>query len=121
MPEIFESWEDEGVRYLVVLVTTKSKDEALSIAEVIVSEKLAACANVIEPVVSIYTWKGKVERSAEALMIIKTHSESFPSLVGRIKELHSYDVPEIVALPILSGNPAYLKWIDEVTGGYLIE
>lgn len=121
MGEIFEGYEEEAVKYLAVFVTTKDKEEALSIAEVVVSEKLAACANVIEPVVSVFTWKGKIERASEAFMILKTHVEAFPSLVARIKELHSYDVPEIIGLPILGGNLAYLKWIDEATGEYLLE
>jgi len=121
MAEIWSGYEEENVRYLVVFVTCKDKDEAMSIAEVLVTEKLAACANVIEPAVSIYMWKGKIERSIEAFMIIKTQIDAFPELVTRIKELHSYDVPEIIALPIMGGNPAYLKWIDEVTSDYLLE
>jgi len=120
MAETFDEYEEE-VRYLAVFVTTKDKAEALSIAEAVVTEKLAACANVIEPVVSVYTWKGKIERSTEAFMIIKTHIDALGALVERIKELHSYDVPEIIALPIMAGNPAYLKWIDEVTGEHVLD
>ena len=121
MTEMFEGMEEEEVRYIAVFVTTRDKDEALSIAEVLVTERLAACANVIEPVVSVYTWKGKIERSTEAFMIIKTQLDAFPLLLNRIKELHSYDVPEIIVLPIMGGNPAYLKWIDDVTGEPVLE
>jgi periplasmic divalent cation tolerance protein len=121
MAEMDEGCWDDEVRYLVVFVTTKDREEAMSIAEVLVSERLAACANVLEPVVSVYTWKGKLERSAEALMIIKTHADVFPLLVERVKELHSYDVPEIIGIPITGGNPAYLKWIDEATTDHLLD
>jgi len=121
MAEMDESYWDDEVKYMVVLVTTKDKDEAMSIAEVLVSERLAACANVLEPVVSVYTWKGKIERSAEALMMLKTHADVFHLLVERVKELHSYDVPEIIGIPITGGNPAYLKWIDEVTADHILD
>jgi len=121
MEEIFERYEDEGIRHLVVLVTTRDKEEALRIAEVLVSEKLCACANIVDSVTSVFTWKGSLERASECLMIIKSQLDVFTEMMNRIKEIHSYDVPEIIALPILSGNPSYLKWIDEVTGSSLMD
>ncbi len=121
MGETIWDFEEEGIRYLVILVTVKNKEEALEMAEALVSNKLCACVNVIDSVTSVFTWKGAVERANECLMIIKTAIDLFPEILNRIKELHSYDVPEIIALPILGGNPSYLKWIEEVTGGSLIE
>ncbi len=121
MTELISGYEEEGIGYLAVLVTTKDKAEALMIAEQVVSEKLCACANLIEPVTSVFLWKGNIEHAAECLMIIKTPSDLFRPLLDRIKQLHSYDVPEIIALPILAGNPSYLKWIDEVTGNLLMD
>lgn len=117
----FWALDEEGIKYLVVFVTTRDKEEALHIAEELVSEKLCACVNIIDSLTSVFTWKGKIERAGECLMIIKTQVELFPELVDRVKALHSYDVPEVIALPILAGNPSYLKWIDEVSGNLLIE
>jgi len=113
--------EEQEIKHLIVMVTTPDKEQAITIARTLVSEKLCACVNIIDPITSIYTWKGKIEESGEALMLIKTKEELFGQLTARIKELHSYDVPEIIALPILAGNPSYLKWIDEVCGNYLID
>jgi len=121
MGDTIWDFEEEGIRYLVILATTKDKEEALQIAETLVTEKLCACVNVIDSVTSVFTWKGNLERAFECLLIIKTAIDLFPEILARIKELHSYDVPEIIALPILGGNPSYLRWIDEVTGNFLIE
>ena len=121
MGEVFRIEDGAEIQYLVVLVTTKDKEEALSIAEVLVSEKLCACVNIVDSVVSVFTWNGKIERSTEGLMIIKTQVEAFSDLLERVKELHSYDVPEIIALPIIAGNPSYLKWIEELVGDYHLE
>lgn len=102
--------------WLVVFVSCSGRGEALKIARSIVGEKLAACVNVVDGVHSIYWWKGAVEESGETLLIIKTRAEKFRKLVERIKELHSYDVPEIIALPIVVGNGDYLNWVDETIG-----
>jgi periplasmic divalent cation tolerance protein len=83
-----------------------------------VEERLAACVNQIGPIQSVYRWEGKLEQSEEQLLIIKTRKELFPALEKRVRELHSYSVPEIVALPIIDGSPDYLRWLEEqVTGG----
>jgi len=113
--------EEPEIKHLVIMVTTPDKEQAITIARTLVSEKLCACVNIIDPITSIYTWKGKIEQDREVLMLIKTRDALFGKLTARIKELHSYDVPEIIALPILAGNPSYLKWIDEVCGNYLID
>ncbi len=108
--------EKEEIRHLVVFVTTASKEEAMKIAEEVVEKKLGACVNIIHPVISVFTWKGKIEKAEEGLLIIKTTIERFSQLLEKIKQLHSYDVPEIIALPVLAGNSSYLNWIDEVCG-----
>jgi len=99
--------------WLVVLVTCSSRDEASKIARSVIGEKLAACVNIVEGIHSTYWWKGTIEEDEETLLIIKTRAEKFEKLVERIKELHSYTVPEIIALPIVMGNKDYLNWLDE--------
>ena len=98
--------------YVVVFVTAPSAKEAETIATALVNEKLAACASVLPGLRSHYRWKGKVESARERLLIIKTKKSKLPSLVRRVRALHSYDVPEIIALPILAGDKDYLRWID---------
>jgi periplasmic divalent cation tolerance protein len=100
---------------LTVYVTTANEDEALRIANTLVAERLAACANVVASVRSIYRWKGEICDSEERLMIIKTRSALFPALEERIRKLHSYEVPEIVAYPIVVGSADYLQWVFDCT------
>ena len=106
---------EEEIQYFVLFCTTSSNEEAQKIARKVVEERLAACVNIIKGVVSIFTWKGAVDEAQECLLIIKTRTELIADLIQRIKSLHSYDVPEIIALPITDGNPAYLDWINAVT------
>lgn len=101
-------------KYIVIFVTTGSRKEAKKITKRILKEKLAACVNIIPLVESHYWWKGKIECSKETLLIIKTKKELFDKLKKLIKKIHSYTVPEIIALPIILGNTEYLNWIDEV-------
>ena len=101
------------MKYSIVFVTVSSKDEALKITDTLVKEKLAACVNIVGGVQSVYWWKGAIEQAAEYLLIIKTKRALVPSLVKRIQHLHSYSVPEIIAMDIAAGNPDYLRWIDE--------
>ena len=97
---------------IVVLVTCGSAKEAQRIARALVEARLAACGNILEaPVRSIYRWKGKIESAREYLLIIKTSRRRFAALRNTVKELHSYDVPEIIALPVAAGSTAYLNWI----------
>lgn len=100
---------------LIVLVTTSSNDEAASIAHSIVSERLAACVNIVAEIQSVYRWEGKVSHDREALLIIKSTDERYPELERRIKELHSYSTPEVVALKIQRGSEHYLNWLREST------
>ncbi|HKA19607.1 MAG TPA: divalent-cation tolerance protein CutA [Blastocatellia bacterium] len=98
---------------LVVLVTTSSKDEAATIAEALVSDRLAACVNIIDSIESVYRWDGNVVRDAEALMVIKTTDERYGDLERRVKQLHSYSTPEVIAMKIERGSSEYLAWIGE--------
>lgn len=97
---------------LVVLVTASSADEARQLARGLLENRLAACVNVV-PVASLFRWEGAIQQEAEALMIIKTRADAFDRLAQAIKAAHSYDVPEIIALPIAAGSAEYLKWIDD--------
>ncbi|MBI4523691.1 MAG: divalent-cation tolerance protein CutA [Deltaproteobacteria bacterium] len=99
--------------FIIVFVTVGSSDEAEQLARVLVEERLAACVNRINGVQSIYRWVGQVEESEEDLLIIKSKSELFERLKQRVRELHSYSVPEIIALPVVDGNEEYLKWWEE--------
>lgn len=99
--------------HVVVLVTGPSADEAERIGRALVEERLAACANLIPSISSAYWWKGKIEEATEALLVLKTRQDLVERLVTRVRALHSYSVPEVIALPILGGNPDYLRWIDD--------
>ena len=99
--------------YAIVYITASNIGEARDLVEAIVKERLAACANVVESVESTYWWQGKIERGDEALIILKTKESKLDELIKRVKELHSYENPEIVAVPILKGSDEYLRWIDE--------
>jgi periplasmic divalent cation tolerance protein len=97
--------------FYIVFSTASDKDEANSLVERLVGEKLVACANVIDGVSSTYWWRGKIERASEVIIVMKTSREKLDRLIDRIRELHSYEVPEIIAVPIERGLPEYLGWI----------
>ncbi|SRR6266851_1305216 len=101
---------------IVVLMTAGNHENALAIAHALVQERLAACVNLIAEMRSIYRWQGKIEDQAEYLMIAKTRSSAFASLEKRVRELHSYEVPEIIALRIDRGSKPYLDWVFESSG-----
>lgn len=101
--------------YIVVFITASSLEEAKRIGISLIEGKLAACVNIVMQVQSIFRWKGKICDEQEAFMIIKTRSDLFDTLQARVKELHSYEVPEIIALPIIKGSEEYLKWIGGET------
>ena len=100
---------------IVVLCCCGSAEEGSRIAEGVVSSKAAACVNIVPGLTSVYHWKGAVERSAEWLLIIKTRRDLFPQLRAEIEKLHSYEVPEIIALQVVDGAEKYLAWIDKET------
>jgi periplasmic divalent cation tolerance protein len=95
----------------VVLVTTPDAETAASIARTLVEEKLAACGNVVPQIRSIYRWQGKVEDATEALLVLKTARFRLTEVIDRVRAIHPYDVPEVVALPIERGSEAYLDWV----------
>jgi len=103
------------MKNIAVFITASNEDEAANIARALVEGRLAACVNIVRNLRSIYRWQGKVEDESEVLMIVKTQSSLFDSLSKIVKELHSYTVPEIIALPIVDGSEDYLKWLKEVT------
>ena len=105
----------ENIRYIVVFVTVGSNEEARTIAGLLLERRKAACVNIIPGVQSSYWWKGKIEASTENLLVIKTRASVVSEVIALVKKIHSYEVPEIIALPIIGGNRDYLKWIgDEV-------
>ena len=97
----------------LVLTTTSSLEEGKKIAHALVERRLAACVNIIPKIESVYRWKGKVEEAQEYLLLIKTTEEAFPRLREAIWELHSYEVPECIALTVDDGSAPYLSWVDE--------
>jgi len=92
-----------------------NKKEAKKIASVLIEEKLAACVNIIENLHSVFWWQGKVDITKEALLVVKTRKALMNKLIKKVKSLHSYEVPEIIALPIICGDKKYLQWINEST------
>ena len=100
---------------LIVFVTVPGGEDASRIGEALVSEKLAACVNVVPGIESIYRWEGKVTRDAEWLLIIKTTDERFDEMERRVKALHVYETPEVIAFKISRGSEDYLKWLQEST------
>lgn len=108
------SWENSS-GYCVVMVTASSRSEAEAIAVTLVEEKLAACVSLV-PIHSIYSWQGKVNFEDEYQLLIKTKLHHFDKLSEKIKTIHSYEVPEIMAVPIIAGSQTYLNWISETVG-----
>ena len=101
-------------QYIVIFVTAKNKAEAKKIAQGLLKDSLVACVNMVGGVESYFQWQGKIDKANETLLIIKTKQKSFEKVLSKVKQLHSYDNPEIIALPIVAGSWDYLKWIDEV-------
>lgn len=100
---------------IVVLVTVGSEQEAETIATALLEERLAACVSVTSPVRSLYRWEGRIADDREWQLIIKTQARLFEALAARVRALHSYDVPEIIALPVLAGTTDYVDWIQNET------
>lgn len=100
--------------YIIILVTAKDKQEAEAISQKLLKEHLIACANIVSPVTSFFHWLGKVERAEECLIIMKSRADLFGQVSDHVKGLHSYEVPEVLALPIVEGSKAYLDWLSVV-------
>jgi periplasmic divalent cation tolerance protein len=102
---------------ILVLVTCKSQAEARRIVTSLVEKRLAACGNIVEPAVnSIFRWKGRIERAKEVLVILKSTRKAFLALEREATRLHSYEVPEIIAMPVIAGSRKYLSWVGESVG-----
>jgi len=97
---------------IIVLITAGSEEEAHRIAESLVKGKKAACVNIVPRVDSLFWWEGKLDSARESLLLVKTKASLFPEIVELVKRTHSYEVPEIIALPIIGGSEDYLKWLD---------
>ena len=100
----------------LIYITASGMDEARTIARDIVSSRLAACANIVRAIDSIYWWEGEVQEEKEVLILAKTRESLVPRLIERVKEMHTYDCPCIVSIPIRDGNRAFLEWVESETG-----
>lgn len=98
--------------YIIIVVTTASREEAETIVQRLLEARLIACANIVGPVHSHFRWSGKIEKAEEYLILMKSRRDLFEKLSETMKALHSYEVPEILALPIVEGAKAYLDWLD---------
>jgi periplasmic divalent cation tolerance protein len=98
---------------VMIFCTCATSEQALTIGDSLIEARLAACVNVLPPVHSIYRWEGKVETADEVLLMIKTTRERFPAVRDRIAQLHTYDTPEIIAVPVLDGSDKYLAWLRD--------
>ncbi|MCW5965892.1 MAG: divalent-cation tolerance protein CutA [Bryobacterales bacterium] len=101
---------------IIVFCTVASVSEGKYLAQALVAEELVACVTLLPPVQSVYRWQGKIEEAEEVLLLIKTREGRWEAVRQRIQALHSYENPEIIAVPITTGSPAYLEWIDRSTG-----
>ena len=100
---------------IVVYITAPNEDEAARMAKALVEARLAGCVNIIRNIRSIYSWQGRIEDEPEVLMVVKTQKSLFEELSKKVRELHSYSVPEIFALPKVEGSQEYIRWLNEVT------
>lgn len=98
--------------YIQVFTTTETREDAVRIAEEVVKNRLAACAQVLGPIQSTYQWEGKMASSQEWLCLLKSREDLYPDLEKAIKNIHPYEVPEILALPVVAGHQPYLRWMD---------
>ncbi len=99
--------------HVFVVITTPDKEEAVKIVRSLLKERLIACANILGPVSSLFWWQGKINEENEFLVFMKSHKSLFKRISKRVTELHSYDVPEIILLPIIEGSPPYLDWLRD--------
>lgn len=100
-----------NTRYIVILFTAKDKKEAAKIAEALLGSKLIACANIIDGIQSLFWWQGKIDSSKEVLLVLKTKKILFKKVCAQVRSLHSYQTPEVIALPIVDGSKDYFDWI----------
>jgi len=103
---------NEGLSHIVLFITNSTVEEARKIAEVLLEQRKIACANIVPGVVSLFWWQDRIDTVQENLLIAKTEASRLNELVELVTKIHSYDVPEIIAMPIVGGNPKYLEWIS---------
>lgn len=103
------------MNYMVVFITCPNIKEAKHISSILVNKKLAACVNIISKIHSIFYWQGKIDKAKEVLLIVKSQKRLFSQIANVVKKYHSYDTPEIIALPLVLGNKKYLHWIKNST------
>lgn len=101
------------MNFTVIFITCANKEEAEKIAAALVKNRLAACVNIAKNIESVFWWQGKIDIAKEALLIVKSKKSKLAKIIKLVKSIHSYDVPEIIALPIIGGDKSYLDWIDE--------
>lgn len=99
--------------HIVIFVTASSKREARKIAQALIKQKAAACVNIIDKIESLFRWQGRLDSAKEALLIVKSTKDRLNRIITIVKANHSYQVPEIIAMPIIAGDKPYLRWIDE--------
>ena len=107
----------EDSAYMVVFITTADDEEAQLISRVLLEQKKAACVNIVADISSLFWWKGKIDSAEESLLVVKTKASLLDDIIELVKEIHSYENPEIIALPILGGSQDYLEWIDKALEG----
>jgi periplasmic divalent cation tolerance protein len=98
--------------YSLIYITTSGEEESEKIAKTLLEEKLVACANIIPSMISLYWWEGKIEQDSESILILKTFSEKFKIVLGRVKQIHSYDIPCVIEIKINRGSSDYLNWLN---------
>ena len=102
-------------KFIMVMVMCSSRSEARKMAGSLLTKKLVACANIVDGIESRFWWKGKIDRANETLLIVKTKKANFKKIEAEVKKMHSYEVPEIIAVPIAAGSKDYLDWIEDST------
>lgn len=107
----------KGPAHIVVFITAADAEEARLIADVLLQQKKAACVNIVPGLSSLFWWRDKIDSAKESLLIVKTRASLLDEIVKLVKEIHSYDNPEVIALPIVGGSDDYLEWLDEVVEG----
>ncbi len=107
----------EEPTYIVIFITTADDEEAQLISRVLLEQRKAACVNIVPGVNSLFWWQGSIDSARESLLVVKTKASLLDEIVAIVREIHSYDVPEIIALPIVGGNQDYLEWIEKEVEG----
>jgi len=102
---------------IIVFISAASKDEAARIGTALVNEHIAACVNILPQIRSLFFWEGRIQDESETLIVVKSRLSLLDRIIARVKELHSYTVPEVIAIPVIGGSPEYLRWLKNSTQG----